>query len=128
VSASSVRSFVSRRLVAAGQPRERANAAQPPAPKPPSARALSFAFLCRAENRGDEEQARLEALRDIDAELTEALGLAATFAAMARKQVTVVGGVAGAGAAVVLPGDQEVRGGHSPGRGRGERGANGEVE
>jgi transposase len=89
VSASSVRTFVSRRLAVAGQPRERANAAQPLAPKPPSAKALSFAFLCRAEDREDEEQARLEALRDIDAELTEALELAATFAAMARKQVTM---------------------------------------
>jgi transposase len=89
VSASSVRTFVSRCLAAAGQRRERANAAQPPTPKPPSARALSFEFLRRAEDREVEEQARLEALRDIDAELTGALELAATFAAMARKQVAV---------------------------------------
>jgi transposase len=89
VASSSVRRFVGRRLAAAGQERERASAAAPPNPKLPSAKALSFEFLRRAEDRGAESQARLEALRVLDAELTEALDLAATFAAMARKQVAV---------------------------------------
>jgi transposase len=89
VASSTVRQFVSRRLAAAGAPRERATAAPSPTPKAPSAKALSFEFLRRAEDREAEEQARLEALRGIDAELTEALDLAVMFAAMVRKQVSV---------------------------------------
>jgi transposase len=89
VASSSVRRFVNWRLAAAGESRERANATAPPIPKPPSAKALSFEFLQRAEGREAEAQARLEALRVMDTELTEALDLAATFAAMARKQVVV---------------------------------------
>ncbi len=84
-----VRRFFNRRLAAAGQKRERANAARPAPPKPPSAKALSFTFLHRAEDRKADEQARLEALRGVDAELGVALDLASTFAAMARKQVAV---------------------------------------
>jgi transposase len=84
---SSVRRFVSRRLAAAGQKRQRVNAPMPPAPKPPSAKTLSFEFLRRATERKAEEQVRVEMLRSGDAELTEALDLAATFAAMVRKEV-----------------------------------------
>jgi transposase len=87
--ASSVRSFVSRRLAAAGQKRQRINAAVPSAPRQPSAKTLSFEFLRRASERKTEEQARMELLRRVDAELTEALDQAATFAAMARKEVTL---------------------------------------
>lgn len=83
-SSASVRRFVSRRLAAAGQKRERINAAVPPAPQPPSAKVLSFEFLRRAADRKPEAQARMEALQRADAELTEALGLAATFAALVR--------------------------------------------
>jgi transposase len=86
---SSVRRFVSRCLAAAGRRRQRVNAATPPAPKPPSAKVLSFEFLRRAADRKAEEQARVEALGRVDAELTEALDLAATFAAMARREAAL---------------------------------------
>lgn len=58
-------------------------------PKPPSAKVLSFEFLQRAEDREVEAQTRLEALGMMDAELTEALDLAGTFAAMARKHMVL---------------------------------------
>lgn len=83
---SSVRQFISRRLAAAGRTRQRANAARPPPPSPPSAKSLSFELLKRAKERKPEEQGRVEALRRVDDELTEALELAATFQAMARKE------------------------------------------
>jgi transposase len=86
---SSVRRFVSRRLAAAGQQRQRVNAVVPPAPKQPSAKTLSFEFLRRASKRKAEEQSRMEVLYRVDAELTEALDLAGTFAAMARREVSL---------------------------------------
>jgi transposase len=86
-SSSSVRQFISRRLAAAGRTRQRANAARPPPPPPPpSAKSLSFELLKRAKDRKAEEQARVERLQRVDAELTEALELAAAFQAMARKE------------------------------------------
>jgi hypothetical protein len=55
--------LVSQRLAAASQQRGRANTVEAAIPKPPSAKALSFAFLRRAEDREREAQARLEALQ-----------------------------------------------------------------
>jgi transposase len=85
-SASAVLRFFNRRLVAAGHHRARANAAAPAPPAPPSARKLSFDFIRRPENREPAEQQRLDRLRGIDPEVTEALGLADQFAAMARER------------------------------------------
>jgi transposase len=87
-SSSSVRRFVRRRLAAVGQQRERVNAAQPPPPKPPSAKTLSFVLLRRPEDREAEEQNQLAALLRVDGAMTAALDLAATFVAMARKEVS----------------------------------------
>src|SRR5262249_52235560 len=86
---SSVRRFVSRRLAAAGQKRQRINAAGPSAPRQPSAKTLSFEFLRRPTERKAEEHARVAFLRSVDAELTEALDQAAAFVAMARKEVAL---------------------------------------
>jgi hypothetical protein len=59
----SVYAFVTKRLGAAGKKRERLNAAAPPAPRPPSARQLSFEWVRRPEKRKPPEQARLDAIR-----------------------------------------------------------------
>lgn len=84
-----VRRFVTRRLAAVGQQRPRANAATCPAPPPPSARKLSFAFLRRPAQREAEDQTRLEVVRDADAELRGAMELAEQFAAMVRRGAAV---------------------------------------
>jgi hypothetical protein len=84
----SVRRYVSRRLGSTGRPGPRAGDIKPAAAAPPSERKLSFEFIRRAEDREASEQARLDKLRDAD-ELREALGLAAEFAGMVRKQVAV---------------------------------------
>lgn len=81
-----VRRFLNRRLGAAGRKRERANAAACPPPAPPSPRKLSFDFICRAEERKAEQQARWERVRATDADLTATLDVTAEFAAMVRKQ------------------------------------------
>jgi transposase len=85
-SISTVRRFVNRRLAAVGRRRERANATLVHTPRPPTARELSFDFLCRADKREPGAQARLEAVRAADAELAEALELAGAFVAMVRKE------------------------------------------
>jgi transposase len=84
----SVYAFVTKRLGAAGKRRGRRNAADPPAPAPPSARQLSFEWARRAEKRKPPEQARLDAIRALNDELTAALGLADAFADLIRKQST----------------------------------------
>jgi transposase len=82
----SVRRYVTKRLAAAGESRARVNAAKAPAPAPPSAKQLSFDWVCRPEGRKDEQQARLDAIRGRSAELSAALDLADEFAALIRKR------------------------------------------
>jgi transposase len=82
----SVYAFVTKRLGAAGMRRDRLNAANPPAPRPPSARQLSFEWTRRPEKRKPPEQARLEAIRACSDELTAALDLAGGFADLIRKR------------------------------------------
>jgi transposase len=81
-----VYAFVTKRLGAAGKRRDRRNAADPPAPAPPSARQLSFAWARRVEKRKPPEQARLDAIRALGDELAAALDLADAFAGLIRKQ------------------------------------------
>jgi transposase len=82
----SVYAFVMKRLGAAGKRRERLNAADPPVPRPPSARQLSFEWARRPEKRKPAEQARLDAIRGCSVELAAALDLADGFAELIRKQ------------------------------------------
>ena len=82
----SVYAFVTKRLGAAGKQRERLNAADPPVPRPPSARQLSFEWARRPEKRKPPEQARLDAIRGCSVELAAALDLADGFADLIRKQ------------------------------------------
>jgi transposase len=82
----SVYAFVMKRLGAAGKRRERLNAADPPVPRPPSARQLSFEWARRPEKRKPPEQARLDAIRGCSVELAAALDLADGFADLIRKQ------------------------------------------
>jgi transposase len=82
----SVYALVAKRLGAAGKKRGRLNAADPPAPRPPSARQLSFEWARRPEKRKPGEQARLDAIRACDLELTAALDLADGFADLIRKR------------------------------------------
>ena len=84
----SVYAFVTKRLGAAGKKRERLNAADPPVPRPPSARQLSFEWARRPEKRKPPEQARLDAIRGCSDELAAALDLADGFADLIRKQST----------------------------------------
>jgi transposase len=82
----SVYEFVTKRLGVAGIRRERLNAADPPAPPPPSARQLSFEWARRPEDRGVAEQERLNAICARSTELTAALDLAEEFADLIRKR------------------------------------------
>jgi transposase len=86
LSYASVRRYVTRRLAAAGKSRARANAAKAPPPPLPSAKQLSFDWVRRPEERKDEQQARLDAIRGHSAELSAALDLADEFAALIRKR------------------------------------------
>jgi transposase len=82
----SVRRYVRKRLAAAGKSPARVNAAKPPpAPPLPSARQLSFDWVRRREDRKDEQQARLDAIRGRSTDLSAALDLADDFAALIRK-------------------------------------------
>lgn len=85
LSYASVRRYVTKRLAAAGKPRARVNAAKAPTPPPPSAKQLSFDWVRRRDDREDEQQARLDAIRGRSAELAAALDLADEFAALIRK-------------------------------------------
>jgi transposase len=82
----SVYAFVTKRLGAAGKRRERLNAADPPVPRPPSARQLSFEWVRRPEKRKPPEQARLDAIGASSDELAAALDLADRFADLIRKR------------------------------------------
>jgi hypothetical protein len=75
----SVRRYVTKRLAAAGKSRARVHAATLPAPPLPSAKQLSFDWVRRREDREDEQQARLDAIRSQSAELSAALDLADEF-------------------------------------------------
>jgi transposase len=81
-----VRRFVTRRLAARGQQRERVNAARPPPPPVPSTKALSFAVLAKPAARTEKQQTQLARLRQVGAEIMEAVELVEAFAAMVRKQ------------------------------------------
>lgn len=81
-----LRRFVSRRLAARGEQRLRLHAAQPPPPPPPSAKGLSFAVIARPDERTEKQRALVARLREIDAEVAEAVGLVEAFAALVRKQ------------------------------------------
>jgi transposase len=76
---------VTKRLAAAGKSRARVNAAKAAAPAPPLAEQLSFDWVRRGEDREEEQQARLDAIRGRSAELSAALDLADGFAALIRE-------------------------------------------
>lgn len=82
----SVRRYVTKRLRAAGKPRQRVRAAVPPPLPRPSAKQLSFEWVRRRERRRPTEQARLDAIRAGNDELASALDLADEFAALIRMQ------------------------------------------
>jgi transposase len=82
----SVQRYVRKRLGVAGRKRERADAARPSAPPPPSPRQLSFEWVRRPEDRKPNEQRRIEAIRASSHELATALGLADEFADLIRKR------------------------------------------
>ena len=77
-----VRRFVRRRLADLGKPR-RVDVLRPP--RAPSARQLAFAWIRRHEERAEQEQGQLDAVRQTNTELSAALDLADEFAGMARK-------------------------------------------
>jgi transposase len=87
ISYHAVRRFVRRRLAELGKPR-RVDLLQPPRARPPSARQLAYAWIRRREERDEEEQEQLEAIRRISSELGAALELADEFAGMARKTMS----------------------------------------
>jgi transposase len=82
----SVQRYVRKRLGVAGRKRERAGAARPSAPPPPSPRQLSFEWVRRPEDRKPNEQRRIDAIRASSDELATALGLADGFADLLRKR------------------------------------------
>ena len=82
----SVQRYVRKRLGVAGKKRERAGAARPSAPPPPSPRQLSFEWVRRPEDRKPNEQRRIDAIRASSDELATALGLADEFADLIRKR------------------------------------------
>jgi transposase len=81
-----LRRFVTRRLAACGQQRERVNAAVPAPPAAPSAKGLSFAVIVKPAKRTEKQQGQVSRLRGIGAEVVEAVGLVEAFAALVRKQ------------------------------------------
>jgi transposase len=82
----SVQRYVRKRLGVAGKKRERAGAARPSAPPPPSPRQLSFEWVRRPENRKPNEQRRIDAIRASSDELATALDIADEFADLIRKR------------------------------------------
>ena len=84
VSYFAVQRFVRRRLASLGMPRPKDRLPQR-RPRLPSARQLAFTLIRRHEGRSAQEQGQLEAIRQMDEELREALQLAEGFAAMIRK-------------------------------------------
>ena len=85
----SVQRYVRKRLGAAGKKRERAGAARPSAPPPPSPRQLSFEWVRRPEDRKPDEQRRIDAIRAGSDELATALSLADEFADLLRRRSSV---------------------------------------
>jgi transposase len=83
-SAAAVLRFFNRRLAAAGQKRERVNAAGPAPTALPSARKLAFDFIRRSEDREPAADQRLDRIRGVNAEVAAALRLADEFVAMVR--------------------------------------------
>jgi transposase len=81
-----LRRFVARLLAARGERRLRVNAAQPPPTPPPSAKGLSFAVIIRAEKRTEKQRTQVARLREVGAEVAEAVGMVEAFAALVRKQ------------------------------------------
>jgi transposase len=82
----SVQRYVRKRLGVAGKKCERAGAARPSAPPPPSPRQLSFEWVRRPENRKPNELRRIDAIRASSDELATALDLADEFADLIRKR------------------------------------------
>jgi hypothetical protein len=80
-----LRRLVNQRLALLGETSQRANAARPVSPPPPSPRELSFAVLIKAHKRSEIQRGQLERLRASDARLAEAVGLLEGFAALVRK-------------------------------------------
>jgi hypothetical protein len=74
--------FVTRRLAARGELRERV----PVAPPAPSAKGLSFAVIARPAARTEKQQRQVARLRNLDAAVAEAVGVVEGFAALIRKQ------------------------------------------
>jgi transposase len=81
-----LRRFVTRRLAACGQQRERVNAARPLPPPPPSAKGLSFAVIAKPAKRTEKQQLQVGRLRALADEVGEAVGLVEAFAELVRKQ------------------------------------------
>jgi transposase len=81
-----LRRFVTRRLAARGEQRQRVNAAQPLPSPPPSARGLSFAVIARPQKRTEKQQTEVARLQEMGPEVVEAVGLVVAFAALVRKQ------------------------------------------
>jgi hypothetical protein len=79
--------YANRLLGSAGRPGPRPEELVPPAPCPPSARKLSFAFLCPLARDGDAGRAVLDRVRAGVPGLGTALDLAGELAGMIRKTV-----------------------------------------
>ena len=77
-----LRRFVLRRLAARGERRERV----PVPPAAPSAKGLSFAVIIKPAARTEKQQTQVARLREMNAEVAEAVGLVEGFAALIRKQ------------------------------------------
>jgi transposase len=84
VSYQAVRRFVRRRLLSLGEPRS-ADQARAIQSSLPSARALAFSVIRKAEARQAEEQNRLQVLQEASPELKGVMALTDKFAAMTRK-------------------------------------------
>ncbi len=82
----SVRRYVAKRLAAAGKRRSSVHVSMPATPALPTARQLSFDWVCRPEEREPEVQARIDAIRVQSHELSAALDAADDFANLIRKR------------------------------------------
>ena len=81
-----LRRLVNQRLALLGEQRQRANAAKPVLPPPPSLRELAFAALLKALERSEAQRSQREQLRASDARLACGVRLLEGFAALVRKQ------------------------------------------
>lgn len=80
-----LRRFVTRRLAARGEQRERVNAARPPPPPVPSARGLSFAVIAKPAARTETQQTQVARLRQTGTAVAEVVGMVEAFALLVRK-------------------------------------------